>query len=193
MPCNIFFIILKELVMKVEVVKVILVMASLLITPCLQAVVIDSNQTIDSGDYNQVDVINSAVLDVTGGDIFSLFSDNNTVVNMYDGVMRSATLSDESTLNLRGGTIIGVYPNQATVNIYYFSLNEVQVGQVQDGNATVTISGVWENGNTFLIDFKRVSPDIPNINLIPVPEPTSILLLGSIVFLRLRKSRHVSG
>jgi hypothetical protein len=112
MPCNIFFIILKELVMKVEVVKVILVMASLLITPCLQAVVIDSNQTIDSGDYNQVDVINSAVLDVTGGDIFSLFSDNNTVVNMYDGVMRSATLSDESTLNLRGGTIIGVFLTQ---------------------------------------------------------------------------------
>lgn len=179
--------------MKKNVMKVMLVVASLLITPCLQAVIIDSNQTIDSGNYDRVDVTNNAVLDITGGDIVSLFPENNTVVNVYDGVIRSATLSDESIFNLMGGTIIGVYPNEATVNIYYLLLNDVQIGQVQDGNCTVTISGTWEDGNIFSIDFKRVSPDIPNINLIPVPEPASILFFSSIALLRFRKPKNASN
>ena len=158
------------------------VFAVLILVPvCTKATIIkdfNENGTIATGDYyDQVNIWNTATVDMTGGRVTSTINTYNTsTLNISGGIIQGPPLTfiylhDSGVLNLSGGLFYStwIYPQESTVNIYGRDL-----AWIIDSNKRV--HGYWADGTEFLITLARIE----NANIIfhEIPEPCTLGLFG---------------
>ena len=128
--------------------------------------------------YIEVQYTSTPVASNTGIRITTLY-DNSSML-FLDGAVDQLNVRDDSTATLKGGTI-------NSIRIYHLSswLSEVviycQAGYTMDSTG---ISGLWADGTSFDIDFIDVGgafsayPTYDYVEVVVIPEPTTISLLG---------------
>lgn len=138
-----------------------------------------SDETINSGVFLNIDIYDSqdvplvqTTVDMTGGDISTLVVHDTSVFNLKGGKVNTMFMYDDSTANLTGGTMLMIYPNGHTINVYGTAFATVDLG------SSFRVSGTWADGLPFQIQFARAEPTDDNISLHQIPEPASIALLG---------------
>ena len=142
---------------------------------------VGENAIINISDNANVHGINSyGTLNVYGGTIGQLYSWEYSTVNIYDGAIGSLVPQDSSTLNLHGGLITYLIAG-STTNIFGYDLTKTNTGGTY-GYGQVT--GFWRDGSSFIIELRG-----PGTYINLIPEPTTLLLLCSGIFL-LRKSHY---
>jgi len=175
----------------------LIIAAAILLATCpgKADLVFDSGYNIfDDNDpyYDEVWVINDAVLDVLGGamwklelsdfatanihggDIDLLALNHNTIVNIYSGYIDLSSIQDSAVVNIHGGTLD------------YFAAAESSLAYLYAYDVTYHPTGGLENEGW--IEGKYYLSDAPfsfsfyndfsysHVNI--VPEPTTFLLLG---------------
>jgi len=182
--------------------KIIIMMAAVMLLPLSQVQAIDvdfyHDAVIDEGDiYDIVSVYDTppdlTTVDTYGGSIESLRTYDSSTANIYGGEIWIDPQSyNSSTINIYGGSLICqsiIVWDSAILNIYggdlnvgnapYFSeSSEVNIhgyGFSYDGVRHLT--GFLTDGSSFI--FNELSPSrYSHINLIVMPEPTTLLLVG---------------
>ncbi|MGB8225625.1 MAG: PEP-CTERM sorting domain-containing protein [Sedimentisphaerales bacterium] len=159
-----------------------------------------STLNMSGGNVYVLNAFNESMVNVSGGSvtILSLY-DNATATLLQSGSIGSAGAYDSGIININGGTVTYLYAYDSsilnlrggvitdfltagfstTINVFGYDLAKTNVGGTYDGQ----ITGFWQDGSQFTINLSSCGA---TINLIP--EPTTILLLGTGIFL-LRKSR----
>jgi hypothetical protein len=154
-----------------------------------------SDATIDNGDvYDNVFVYDTppdqTTVDMWGGTIGAALPHDSSTFNMYGGQIHAGMgLSDWSTVNIYDGTLQGTFwvMDSAWLNIYGgdVSLNSPMLSE----SSTVNIFGYdfaydgWELTG-FLSDHSAFSitemtgDDYSHMNLVVIPEPSSLALLA---------------
>ena len=179
--------------------KVIIILASVMFLPVSQVQAIDvdfySDASIEDGDvYGIVRIYDTqpdwTTVDMYGGSLITLRSNDSSIVNIYDGEIvgsieshNSSTVNiyggiltldylavmDSSTLNVYGGDLfVGNSPGfseASTVNIYGYDFN---YGSNQ-------LTGFLSDGSPFIFN-ELLFDKYSHMNLIP--EPATFLLLG---------------
>lgn len=147
------------------------------------------DETINSGAFLNVDIYDSqdvppvqTTVDMMGGDISILAVNDTSIFNLKGGKVDTMFMYDASTANLTGGTMLMIYPNGHTINVYGTEFSTVDLG------SSFRVSGLWENGSAFEIRFARAEPTDENISFHQIPEPASFILFAfsGIVLLRRR-------
>ena len=105
-----------------------------------------------------------------------------STMNIYSGdiTLDSSLFTDSSTLNIYGGDVFLGAPHaedSSTINIYGYGFSEFPA---------FSLTGYLADGSPF--KFIELTHAISHINLIVIPEPTTLLLLG-LGGLLLRKQR----
>jgi len=153
------------------------------------------------GFEGEIDMINGATADITGGGIGILRSFDTTEVFVYEpseiDLLRPADLS---TANVYGGTINGLFTlGDSVTNIYEASLNFVDAVDSSTINMYVEsynwnptggmwgdglLTGIWLNtSQTFSIEILDLQT-IDHVNFIPEPSTVSFVLFGGLALLR---------
>jgi len=148
------------------------------------------NQT--RGEIGQAIGKESATINIFSGSIPKILAGlDASVVNVYDGVIPKILVWDNSTVHLKGG-VIDVLETDLNGDTVFFYGTDFQLfptgGHLGDGY----VIGLWENGESFRVDFvstRLVNPTASHINLIEIPEPATISLfaLGSLIGIYRRK------
>ncbi len=142
------------------------------------------DETINSGAFLNVDIYDSqdvppvqTTVDMMGGDISILAVNDTSIFNLKGGKVDTMFMYDASTANLSGGTMLMIYPNGHTINVYGTAFATVDLG------SSFRVSGAWADGLPFQIQFARAEPTDDNISLHEIPEPASVafLALGFVV------------
>jgi hypothetical protein len=153
----------------------------------------------DSAIYTSADVgvdvetYSNATIHVLGGHVgANIDSYTDSTIHIYDvDLVGNASAYSNSTLNVYGGDIGGkliLYTN-GRINVFASSLSSYGFGEVADLSGTV--SGIFEDGSAFSLDFSRVGGLATTLTLIQVPEPGSFSLLGfSIAGMALARRRR---
>jgi hypothetical protein len=135
---------------------------------------------IDGYAYATLSMDSSAV-NIIGGEVMYPHSHNSSTTTVSGGECYRITAHDSSTLNLTGGdiTYLSGY-DSSIINVYgtnlLFTINT-------GGGKYGEISGNWANGTAFYILLYN-APEIEgadtysHINLVTIPEPATLLLLG---------------
>jgi hypothetical protein len=115
--------------------------------------------------------------------IYDIVLDDNSELLYLDGITEEITLYDNATAHLKGGRVDAItlyhYPNYSPLVTIY-----CQDGWnwLYDGGDVSGITGLWETGTDFTIDFVDVGDPYPAtwnyINIEIVPEPATLVLLG---------------
>ena len=154
------------------------------------------------GVEGEIDMINGATADITGGGIGILRCFDTTEVFVYEPSEISLLKPfDSSTANVHGGTINSLFTVENSVtNIYEASLNFVDAIDSSTINMFVEsynwnpTGGTWGDGLLTGIWLNTSQPfsieiiDLQTINHINfIPEPSTMILfgLGSIIFSRI--------
>lgn len=166
----------------------------------------DSDAIIGPGDeYDIVSVYDTppvpTVVHMFGGSVYRFYTYDSSTVNILGGELeRRIDMWDSSTVNIYGGTIFLDSPgfgDSSTLNIFG---GDVGMGQPGAGGSSMiniygydfsefpafSLTGYLSDGSPF--EFIELTHAIPHINLIVIPEPATILLLGLGTIL-LRKQR----
>ena len=142
-------------------------------------------------DWYDVNLYDSATVDMIGGSVASLNAFNSSLFNISDGSITVWLLSsDLSTVNITGGSIRSLTTGgSSTANIYGGEWDRPENYIAAFGQSVVNIygydfsysygrlSGFWLSGIQF--DLWLRGPDTyPRVVLHEIPEPYSILLLS---------------
>lgn len=179
-------------------------LAILLLLPvCAKATTIDFNDhqigTIQTDDnYEQVTLHDFAVVNMLGGDVYSVFSYNSSTFNMQNGDISGwITLRDASNLTITGGSVkaLEVY-NSAVASISGGNITRLATGPEGTGAVHIygknfelnfdggwLITGNWANDSQFSILY-RADGTVPvpgspgsNVFLHIIPEPMTMVFL----------------
>ncbi len=131
------------------------------------------------------------VVHMFGGSVKSIYAFNSSTVNIFGGEIRkSVSMWESSTTNIYGGnimldgclftdfSILNIYggdvflgapyaEESSTINIYGYEFSEFPA---------FSLTGYLSDGSPF--EFIELTHAISHINLIVIPEPASVLLLG---------------
>jgi len=169
--------------MKKGVLKI--VFAVLIFLPvCANATIVkdfNENGTIQFGDYyDLVNIWDSAIVTMTGGEVLYLYSYGSSTFNLQDGFINKALdARNSSVMNLFGGSepfTLTAY-DSSVVNIYGYGFVVDYIG----------IKGFWANGDPLSIILRPYSGTYPHVILHEIPEPNSIVILLSGVLFAVRK------
>lgn len=144
----------------------------------------EDGEIVDGDDYSSVRVYSDAAVDVLGGNVDLLETNDTSMASIYAGSVGMLSARDFSTVNLFGGEIrqgFQVLDDTASINIY------AQEHWTYVENGRIFLEGAWEDGGSFLFYFYRRTELPENVTIIP--EPMSLLLLGSGFLLLRRKSQ----
>jgi len=124
----------------------------------------------------------SSTFNVHEGEMWrGVFTSDSSIVNIHGGsvTLEGSLFTDSSTLNIFGGDVFLGAPyaeDSSTINIYGYNFSEFPA---------FSLTGYLADGTPF--EFIELTHAISHINLIVVPEPTTLLLLGlGCLFLRKR-------
>ncbi len=158
----------------------------------------DSSASISGGTVSgTLEVAGNSTLDVSGGvidDLITVFDTGSATITGGSIDSSLVTASANGTIDIFGGAFgVGTdlkAANDAVINIYGTSFNRA-FGAISDPNGTIV--GTLSDGSSIGVFFSRTST--ATINLIAVPEPSPIALLGGFAVLALggslrRKSRR---
>jgi hypothetical protein len=146
---------------------------------------------VNGGGGNVIEVRNSALIEVQStstplglgvGGIMDLVLKNYSHLDYYNGATQELAIRNYATADLYGGRIDYITSYQYATTTYINLFCQSGWSWIFDGQDKVGITGLWNNGLLFTIDFidktsLGFSPVWENINVI-TPEPTTMLLLG---------------
>jgi len=182
------------------------VFAILLFPVCANATTIDFNDhdigTIQASDnYDQVTLHDFAIVNMLGGNVYSVFSYNSSTFNMQNGDISGwITLRDTSNLTTSGGFVeaLEVY-DSAVASMSGGNITRLATGPLGTGVVHIygknfelnfgggwLIEGNWADETPFAIHYRSDSstpmPGSPNSNIflhtIPEPMTMAFLLIG---------------
>ena len=182
------------------------VFAILLLPVCSNATTIDFNDhdigTIQASDnYDQVTLHDFAIVNMLGGNVYSVFSYNSSTFNMQNGDISGwITLRDTSNLTTSGGFVeaLEVY-DSAVASMSGGNITRLATGPLGTGVVHIygknfelnfgggwLIEGNWADETPFAIHYRSDSstpmPGSPNSNIflhtIPEPMTMAFLLIG---------------
>jgi len=182
------------------------VFAILLLPVCANATTIDFNDhdigTIQASDnYDQVTLHDFAIVNMLGGNVYSVFSYNSSTFNMQNGDISGwITLRDTSNLTTSGGFVeaLEVY-DSAVASMSGGNITRLATGPLGTGVVHIygknfelnfgggwLIEGNWADETPFAIHYRSDSstpmPGSPNSNIflhtIPEPMTMAFLLIG---------------
>ncbi len=148
------------------------------------------NHYVYAYDFSKLNVVagyayatfsmDSSTVNIIGGEVMYPHSHNLSTTTVSGGVCYRITAHDSSTLNLTGGNIhlLSGY-DSSVINVHGTNLLFTNTG----GSGYGYITGNWANGTAFNISLYN-DPEIEgadtysHINLVTVPEPATLLLLG---------------
>lgn len=154
----------------------------------------EGHHEINDGDvYGEIWIYNDCTLDIFGGDITQLYSFDIVLTNWYDGQIKTLVSRENSIINIYGGISLngigadgnGLFNLYSSFSIPGISLHENSVLNLYAYDVIHhPTGGQWNDGcieGYYIIDDTYFSIDIAgdsfsHINIIP--EPTTILLLG---------------
>ena len=129
-----------------------------------------------------LDIFDSSIINVHEGSAMAVRAFNSSTFNFYNGDNIAIVALDSSTVNLFGGQIGSINALlDSEINVFgydfeYIASENTDPRSIGNGG---TLNGYWQNGNSFSIllhDTDNISYD--HLNLIIVPEPCTVLLLG---------------
>jgi len=166
-----------------------------------------SDAIIRTGDIYDIVSVYDTPPEVTtvhmfGGSVYRFFTYNSSTVNIFGGELeRGIETWHSSTVNIYGGTIfadglgmsdsstVNIYGGDVTIGKPYFNnsctLNIYGYGFNYEG---YTLRGFLSDNSPFeIIEFQNY-PQEQRLNLIVIPDPSTVLLLGlGALFFRKRK------
>lgn len=182
----------------------IILLILFLLPICANATVVDFNDhdigAIQNGDnYDQVTLHDSAIVNMTGGSVYSVLSFNSSTFNLENGnILGWISATDLSIITISGGSVndLEVY-NSAIVSISGGNIiGTMATGPGGTGTVHIygknfninfsggwLITGYWANDSQFSIDYRSDSttpmPGSPtsNIFLHTIPEPATMVFL----------------
>ena len=154
------------------------------------------------GFEGEIEMINGATADITGGEIGFILSYDSCGLNIYDdSVIGLVKPYDTSSVYVYGGEINVIFTRGlSTTNIYGGLINEINATDLSTLNLYVKsyeydptggdfyaglLTGTWNNNNAFSIDL-RTADTMNHINFIPEPCTIYLLAIGG---LALRRSK----
>ena len=145
------------------------------------------NEVINSGDiFSNVTVWNDAELSMFGGSITSLGVTDNSLTNIYGGTIDTTGCSGSATLNFYGIDTIRAISliDSPVVNVYGYGL---------EFSGTKLVRGYWDEqqNDNFTLYFRNFPGPLlsDNVNLIPVPEPSMLVLMLGAVGLKFKRKQ----
>jgi len=157
------------------------------------------------GYESEVDMINGATADITGGEIGILRSFDTTEVFVYEpSEINLLKPFDSSVANVFGGTTGYLFAvgssethiyggsldwldamDSSTVNLYVESyVLDPTGGDFGDG----LLTGIWLDGGSFSIDLVT-DEAISHINFVPEPSCITFMVIGGLIFSRITKKK----
>jgi hypothetical protein len=132
--------------------------------------------TFDDNDpyYDEVWVINDAILDILGGGMGKLELTDYAIANLYAGEMDTLLIKDSTVTNIYGGTLsmFGAGSDSAAYLYAYDVTYHLTGGIKNDG----WVEGkYYSNDSAFSFSFYT---DTTYSHLTVVPEPSSLILLA---------------
>jgi len=152
------------------------------------------------GLEGEIDMINGATADITGGEIGILLCWDTSEVFVYEpSEIDLLRPNDSSTANVYSGTIGFLFAlGSSNTNIYSASLDWLGAMDSSQVNLCVEtylldptggnfgdglLTGTWMNGETFSIDLAG-DETIGHIHFVPEPSSISIFVIGILMFRR---------
>ena len=156
--------------------QILLALASFVLVGPLSAAIdfYEDGTVIEGDDFSSVRVYSDAAVDVLGGNVDLLETNDTSLTGIYGGSVGMLSARDLSTVNLFGGEIrqgFQVFHDTASINVY------ARDHRTYVDNDRIFLEGTWEDGGAFLFYFYRTTELPQNVTI--VPEPISLLLLGS--------------
>ena len=156
-----------------------------------------------AGYEGEIDMINGATANITGGEIGMILSYDNCGLNIYaDSIIDLVKPFEFSSVYVYGGEINGLFTvGNSTTNIYDGLINEIDAIDLSTINLYVEsyqidptggifgdglLTGTWlVSGSSFSIDLGG-SDTINHLNFIPEPCTFYFLSIGGLLLYRLK-------
>lgn len=151
------------------------------------------HETIENGDtFDRVTIYNSAIVDMTGGEVNILRPYSNASLNVSGGHVGILYVNGTSTVNLTNGLIdsITVGQNISDDLSIIFDCDLSSIIRTYDQGKLAGLEGNWSNGTAFDIEIQNQNAQHPTGDYIQIiPEPISIVFLGfGGLLIRVRRS-----
>lgn len=132
-------------------------------------------EIVDSDIYGEVRIFNDVTLDIFGGDISRLETYDTTVTDWYGGEMSHLWTYDDSMVNVYGGELFTLYSHEdSLINLCAYDVLITDTGGYWNLGR---VTGKYFSDNSSFIINLWSEETASHINIIP--EPSTLLLLGS--------------